>query len=117
MVPIASMSVESCTRGCWLLRDLRSTAGRLLLGACFATCTRRFCGAGVGSEQNYWLVIVGNVAAAHPLRDAFRVGQGVLRDGELAKAGHRGGRDVTARKKEGKEHSEPADHFTACFVT
>lgn len=47
MVPIASMSVESCTRGCWLLRDLRSTAGRLLLGACFATCTRRFCGAGV----------------------------------------------------------------------
>jgi hypothetical protein len=41
MVPIASMSVESCTRGC-TLRDLRSTAGRLLLGACFATCTRRF---------------------------------------------------------------------------
>ena len=60
MVPIASMSVESCTRGCWLLlRDLRSTAGRLLLGACFATCTRRFCGYGSGSEQNYWLVIVG----------------------------------------------------------
>ncbi len=61
MVPIASMSVESCTRGCWLLlRDLRSTAGRLLLGACFATCTRRFCGCGSCTcEQNYWLVIVG----------------------------------------------------------
>ena len=60
MVPIASMSVESCTRGCWLLRDLRSTAGRLLLGACFATCTRRFCGCGsCACEQNYWLVIVG----------------------------------------------------------
>lgn len=60
MVPIASMSVESCTRGCWLLRDLRSTAGRLLLGACFATCTRRFCGCGSCiCEQNYWLVIVG----------------------------------------------------------
>jgi hypothetical protein len=43
-----------------LLRDLRSTAGRLLLGACFATCTRRFCGCGSCTcEQNYWLVIVG----------------------------------------------------------
>ena len=52
MVPIASMSVESCTRGCGLLRDLRSTAGRLLLGACFATCTRRFFGCG----KEFWVM-------------------------------------------------------------